>query len=130
MRRGCGGFTGVGLCGRVPCFVGAGNPFVLLRGRLFPACGDVPSRLADVELAGTADALFGVGDHFLPLGDPADSAGQREDPGEEVGWDAKGGLHDAGVKIDVRVEFAGDEVVVFEGDTFDFEGDFEERIVV
>ena len=41
--------------------------------------GDVGALLgADVELARTADLLLGILDHLLPLRDPADGAGDRE----------------------------------------------------
>src|SRR3954452_1406629 len=42
----------------------------------------VPLRRALVELARPADLVFRVGDHFLPLRDPAHRARQREDAGE------------------------------------------------
>lgn len=85
---------------------------------------------ANVELAGPADTLFRIGNHFFPLGDPADSTGQGKDAGEEVGWDAECGLDDAGIEIHVRIEFAGNKIIVFQRNTFDFQCDFKERVVM
>src|SRR5690606_29189304 len=41
-----------------------------------------------VELTGTADLLGRIADHLLPLGDPADRAGQREQHREHRGREA------------------------------------------
>src|SRR5690606_33360545 len=56
---------------------------------------DVAQRLAHVELARAADLVVRIGQHFVPLSDPAYRAGQREDRGEQRGGDADGALHDA-----------------------------------
>lgn len=44
---------------------------------------DVAARFADIKLARTTDTLFRIGNHFLPLCDPADGSGQREDTGKQ-----------------------------------------------
>src|SRR5688572_31855865 len=83
-----------------------------------------------VELARTADLVLGVGDHLLPLRDPADGAREREDAGEHRHRDAESTLHDAGVEIDVRVELAANKVVVLESDFLERERQLEETIVM
>src|SRR6218665_3710999 len=71
---------------------------------------------AGEQLAGGADFVLGVADHFVELRNPADGARQRKDAGKQLDRDADRALHDAGVKIHVRVELALHEVVVFERD--------------
>src|SRR5262245_48159995 len=63
------------------------------------------------ELARPADLVLRVGDHLLPLRDPADGAREREDAGEHRHRDAERALHDAGVEIDVRIQLAAHEVL-------------------
>src|SRR4051794_33821527 len=69
-------------------------------------------RSAGVELARTADLLRRVLDHLLPLRDPADRAGQREKHREHGGRETHRLQCDAGIKIDVWIEFLLDEVLV------------------
>src|ERR687892_634242 len=59
-----------------------------------------------VELARAADLVFRVGNHLLPLRDPADRAGEREDAGEHRDRDAERALHDSRVKVHVRIQLA------------------------
>ncbi|MNV84244.1 hypothetical protein D3C71_1781050 [compost metagenome] len=66
---------------------------------------------------------------LVQLGDPADGTGQGEHAGEDVHGNAHGALHDAGVEVDVRVELALHEVVVFQGDLLDGLGQGEQRVV-
>src|SRR5712691_6843366 len=73
---------------------------------------ELPPPGAVIELARAADLVLGIGDHLLPLGDPAHRARKREDAGEHRHRDAEGALHDARVEIDVRVELALDEILV------------------
>src|SRR5215467_10624294 len=77
---------------------------------------EIPARRAVVQLARPADLVLGVGDHFLPLRDPAHGPGEREDAGEHRDRDAESALYDARIEIDVRVELAADEIVVLERD--------------
>src|SRR6266404_9452980 len=82
-----------------------------------------------VELARAADLVLGIGDHLLPLRDPADGAREREDAGEHRHRDAQRPLHDAGIEVDVRVKLAADEVVVLERDLLERECQLEDAIV-
>src|SRR6266404_6778729 len=82
-----------------------------------------------VELARPADLVLGIGDHLLPLRDPAHGAREREDAGEHRHRDAERALHDAGVEVDVRVELAADEIIVLERDLLERNGQLEEAIV-
>src|SRR3954465_12675234 len=61
-----------------------------------------------VELARTADLVLRVGYHLLPLGNPADRAGEREDAGEHRDRNAERALHDARVEVHLRGELALD----------------------
>src|SRR5438128_3014084 len=87
-------------------------------------------RRALIELPRPADLVFGIGDHFLPLRDPADGAREREDAGEHRHRDAERALHDAGVEIHIGVELAADEVVVLQRDALQLERQLEQAIVV
>src|SRR5262245_14954339 len=66
-----------------------------------------------VELARAADLVLGVGDHLLPLRDPADGAREREDAGEHRHGNAQRALDDPGVEVHVRIKLPRNEVVVF-----------------
>ena len=57
---------------------------------------------AGVELARAADLLARVLDHLLPLRDPADGAGDREQHGEHRGREAHRLQRDARIEVDVR----------------------------
>src|SRR5260221_3886326 len=78
-------------------------------GSAFPDRHELPALRAVVELARAADLVLGIGDHLLPLRDPADGARERKDAGEHRHGDAQGALHDSGVEIDVRIELALNE---------------------
>ena len=80
-----------------------------------------------VHLTRTGDALGSVV-HFQPLGDPARQAADGEHDGEHVRRDAHGAVDDAAVEVDVRVELAGDEVLVLQRDVLDLLGDVEQRV--
>src|SRR5258708_29145839 len=69
---------------------------------------------AFVKLPRAADLVLGVGDHLLPLRNPADRAREREDAGEHRHRDAQRALHDAGIEIDVRIQLSTDAVFVFQ----------------
>ena len=79
-------------------------------------------------MARTHDAAVRVFHHFLVVCDPSGHAADGKHDGEHVGWDADGAHDDAAVEIDIRVEFARDEVFVVERDFLEFFGDFEEWI--
>ena len=57
--------------------------------------GDVAAHSAGVKLAWAADFVFGVANHFVQLGNPADGASQGEDAREQFDRNADGALHDA-----------------------------------
>src|ERR1041385_473317 len=82
------------------------------------------------ELARPADLVLRIGDHLLPLRDPADGAREREDAGEHRHRDAEGALHDAGIEVDVGIELARDEIVVLERDLLQREGELKDAVVV
>src|SRR6266568_9346725 len=81
-----------------------GLPFLPLRERLH-----VAARGAGEELPRPADFLVRVGDHLVPLSDPADGPCQNEDRGEQAHRDSDRALDDARVEVDVRIELALDE---------------------
>src|SRR5690606_19598171 len=77
---------------------------------------DVAADRAGEQLARTPDLLVRVGDHLAPLRDPADRARQREDAGEHADRNAERLLDDARIEVDVRIELALNEVIVFARD--------------
>src|SRR5580700_6050520 len=84
--------------------------------------------VAEVYLARARDFLLGVEQHLFPLGDPAAGAGDGEQYGEHRYRETHRLVDQAGIKIDVGIELAGDEVVVLEGDALAFESDVQQRI--
>src|SRR5436190_1477448 len=91
---------------------------------------DLATGGAAIQLAGAPDLVFRVRDHLLPLRDPAHGPREREDAGEHRHRDAERALHDARIKVDVRVELALDEIRILERDLFQRERQLEETIVV
>src|SRR6185369_6726160 len=77
---------------------------------------------AGVELARTADLLVGVGDHLIPLRDPAYRSSEREQRREHVGREADRIEDHAGIEIDVRVELLLDEIIVADCDPLELLG--------
>src|SRR5688572_31873527 len=73
-------------------------------------------RRAGVELARTADLLAGIGDHLVPLRDPADGAGEREQNGEHGGREADRREDHPRIEVDVGEQLLLDEIVVLERD--------------
>src|SRR5215469_9899447 len=69
-------------------------------------------RRTGIELARTAELLVRILDHFLPLRDPADGAGEREQHREHRGREAHRAQRDAGIEVDVRIELLLDEIIV------------------
>src|SRR3954470_12444593 len=55
---------------------------------------DLPALGAGEQRARAADLVFGVADHLVELGDPADRAGEGEDSREQGHRDADRALHD------------------------------------
>src|SRR5208282_6101655 len=91
---------------------------------------DVPAGSPGIELARAADLLLRIGDHLVPLRDPADGPRQREDGREQPHRYADRALHDAGVEVDVRIELALHEIVVLERDLLQRHGQLEQAVVV
>src|SRR2546423_3840098 len=96
----------------LPCYRKiALTPFSSLVDRLYVAL-----RVASIELARATDLVLRIGDHLLPLRDPAHRAREREDAREHRHRDAEGALHDAGIEVDVRIQCPADEIVVLQRD--------------
>src|SRR5262249_37446867 len=93
------------------------------------ACNVVATRGARVDLPRPRDFLLRIDEHFLPLGDPSGRARNGEEHGEELDREAHRLVNQSRVEVDVRIELAGDEVLVLEGDALQFQRDFEERIL-
>ena len=85
--------------------------------------------VAQVDLAGARDFLFGVEEHLFPLGDPAGGARDGEQDREHRGREAHRLVDEAGVEVDIGVELALHEVVVFQGDALALQRDFEQRVL-
>lgn len=66
--------------------------------------------VAHVQVHGAVDGLVGREVHFPPVGDPAGQSAQGKEHGEHVFGDVHYPVDDAGVEIDVGIEFAFDEV--------------------
>ena len=84
---------------------------------------------AGVELARAADLLAGIADHLVPLRDPADRAGQREQRGEHGGREADRREDHARVEIDVGEQLLLDEIGIVERHFLELQRHFEHRIV-
>src|SRR6266581_7407458 len=87
------------------------------------------SVMAEVDLAGASNLLLGVEEHLFPLRDPSRSARYREQHWKHRHRETHRLINEAGVKIDVGIEFALHEVIVFQGNTFTLQSDFEERVL-
>src|SRR2546423_15723288 len=96
------------------------------------AVGDievVAARYPGIELARTSDLLVRVFDHFAPLADPAYGARDRKQDGKHRGWEAHGLQGDARVEVDVRIQFAIDEITIAERDLLQLHRHLQHRIV-
>src|SRR5712691_6595714 len=91
---------------------------------------ELPPPGAVVELARAADLVLGIGDHLLPLRDPADGARERKDAGEHRHRDPERALDDAGVKVDVWIELAAHEVIVLQRDFLQRHRQLEYTVIV
>ena len=76
------------------------------------------------ELTRATDALGRVLNHLIPLGNPANSPGNREQHGEHGCRNSDRSEDDAGIEIDVRIKLPLDKVIVFKGNSFEFYGHF------
>jgi hypothetical protein len=73
--------------------------------------------------------LVWIGEHFFPLGDPTNRPRYGKQHREHIHGQAHRLVDQAGIEIDVRIEFALDEVIVAERDPFQLQGDFKQRIL-
>src|SRR5687768_4961436 len=71
---------------------------------------ELAARRPGEKLPRAADLLVGVADQLVPLRNPPDRAGEREYRGEHAHRNAERFVNDAGIKIDIRIELALDEV--------------------
>src|SRR6267143_791330 len=83
----------------------------------------------EIDLARACDFLLGVEKHLFPLRDPPGSARNREQHGKHGHWETHRLINQAGVEIHIGIKLALDEVIVFEGDPFAFEGNLKERVL-
>src|SRR5690242_11562827 len=91
---------------------------------------DVMARVVtEVDLARPRNFLLRVEEHLFPLRDPAGSARNREEDREHRHRETHRLINQAGIEVHVGIELALDEVIVFEGDAFTFESDFQERVL-
>src|SRR5215470_4281848 len=90
----------------------------------------VALRGTGIELARAPDLLLRVLDHFLPLRNPANGAGNREQHGEHRGGETHSFERDARIEIDVGIELFLYEIVVVQCDPLELECDVEQRIVL
>jgi len=70
-----------------------------------------------IKLAWAPDSI-GLAEHFIPLGNPANSATGGENNREHFAGNADRFHDDAGIEIHVGIEFFLNKVLVFQGDFF------------
>src|SRR5712664_3852087 len=85
--------------------------------------------VSEVDLARPRNLLLGVEEHLFPLRDPAGSARYREEDGKHGHRKSHRLINEAGVEIHVGIELALHEVVVFQGDAFALQCDFEKGVL-
>src|SRR6185312_5502229 len=83
--------------------------------------GVIPRRRADVYLTRPADATARHFVLFDPVRDPACGARDREHHREHLGRNAQRIVDDARVEIDIRVQLALDEIIVFQRGFFELQ---------
>src|SRR3972149_10967448 len=81
-----------------------------------------PFLVAQIELPGAGDLLLRIGEHLLPLSQPAGGAADGEENREHVDRKAHRLVDDARVEIHVRIEFSLDEVLILERDSLELDG--------
>src|SRR5437016_3824767 len=89
---------------------------------------EIAALRSDVDLPRARDLLIRVLQHLLPLRQPARNAWNREEHREHVHRELHGLVDEAGVEVDIRIQLALDEVVVFQRDAFQFQSDVQQRI--
>src|SRR5437763_16860579 len=76
----------------------------------------MPRVVAKINLARTGYFLFRIEEHLFPLRDPARSARNRKQHGEQGHRESHGLINQAGVEVHVGVKLALDEILIFQGD--------------
>ena len=84
--------------------------------------------LSGVNLPRSRNLLLGIRQHLLPLGQPSHGARNREQHGKHLRSESHGLVHDPGVEVDIGIQLALDEVIVFQRDALQLEGDIELRV--
>src|SRR5437762_6404149 len=82
-----------------------------------------------VDLPRPRDFLLRVEQHLFPLRNPAGGARNGEQHGKHFDGEPHRLVDETGIEIDVRIELARDEILVLQGDPFQLQGDFEQRIL-
>src|SRR5208282_1328178 len=85
--------------------------------------------LADIDLARPRDRLLGVAHHLRPLRHPARGPRNREQHREHRHRESHRLVDDTRIKVDVRIELVGDEVLVFERDMLQLDRDVDQRVL-
>ena len=62
------------------------------------------------------------------MADPTHRPTNGEHGGEHAGWNAQGLVDDARVEVDIGIELALYEIVVFEGNALELHGQIQQRI--
>src|SRR3546814_9038416 len=85
-------------------------------------------RSAGVKLSRAADLLRGVGNHLVPLRDPANGAGESEKRGEHRRRETDRRQDHDRIEIDVREQLLFGEIIVAERHFLELERDVEYRV--
>src|SRR6266404_950205 len=88
----------------------------------------LPCVMPNPDLPRAGDFLFGISKHLLPLRQPSNGSGNGEEHGKHLWLEPHGFVHDSGIEIDVGIELAAHEIIVFESDALQFHGYFDFRI--
>src|SRR3546814_17060216 len=81
-----------------------------------------------IELAGTANALGRVREHFIPPCNPAYRAGECKENGEHVSWETNRRQDHADIEIDIGLELLFDKIFIVESDMLQFTSDIKEGV--
>src|SRR5580704_9913642 len=74
-----------------------------------------------IQLARPTDSHVRIGDHFLPMRDPAGGTRNSEQDREHGAGNSEGAVDDPRVEIHVRIQLAGYEIFVLERDFLEFQ---------
>src|SRR5208282_3237749 len=91
--------------------------------RAFFSRHKLPFFVSGVDLPRTSNLLLGVGNHLLPLGQPACGARDGKQHSKHFRPETHGLIDDSRVKVYVGIELAGDEIFILKGDSLQFQGD-------